>query len=67
VVRGDLIAVRLWDPATQQPVGYPLTGHQGTVSAVAFSSDGTLLATCDLDGTVRLWMSPLPRPKPWLG
>ena len=32
--------VRLWDPATGDPVGEPLTGHTGRVSAVAFSPDG---------------------------
>ncbi|MFE0453870.1 WD40 repeat domain-containing protein [Streptomyces sp. NPDC058914] len=53
-MRGHLTAVRLWDPATHQHVGNLLTGHQGAVYAVAFSPDGTLLATGDLDGTVRL-------------
>ena len=40
--------MRLWDPATGQPVGDPLTGHTGRVAAVAFGQlpDGrTLLAT----------------------
>ena len=32
--------VRLWDPATGDPVGEPLTGHDGAVWAVAFSPDG---------------------------
>ena len=50
--------VRLWDPATGQPVGDPLTGHTDRVTAVAFGRlpDGrTLLATGSDDGTVRLW------------
>ncbi len=37
--------VRLWDAATGQPVGDPLTGHTDAVSSVAFSPDGTRLAT----------------------
>ena len=39
--------VRLWNPATGQPVGAPLqaTSTLNGVSAVAFSPDGTLLAS----------------------
>ena len=37
--------VRLWDVATGQPHGAPLTGHTDVVRGVAFSPDGRLLAT----------------------
>ena len=43
--------IRLWDPATGQPVGTPLTGHTEKITAVAFSPDSAKLAT----GSVRLW------------
>jgi WD40 repeat protein len=45
---------RLWDASTGQPIGQPLT-HQGAVSAVAFSRDGTTVITGSWDGKARLW------------
>lgn len=48
-------AVRLWDVAGRRAVGPPLTGHTGRITDMAFSPDGTTLATSSIDGTVRLW------------
>src|SRR5439155_7759484 len=47
--------IRLWNVATGQQVGQPLTGHAGTVSAVAFNPDGKTLASGALDGSIMLW------------
>jgi WD40 repeat protein len=44
--------VRLWD-RTGQLIGDPLSGRSGAVFSVAFSPDGTRLASADDD--VRLW------------
>ncbi|MEO3852571.1 trypsin-like peptidase domain-containing protein [Streptomyces sp. B8F3] len=47
--------VRLWDVASGEQRGEPLTGHDGGVRSVAFSPDGSTLATGSRDDSVRLW------------
>ena len=40
-----------------------LTGHTGVVHGVAFSPDGTLLATTSADGTARIWDTATGQPR----
>ncbi len=47
---------RVWDATTGKEVAV-LQGHQGGVTAVAFSPDGGRLATASGDGTARLWQA----------
>jgi WD40 repeat protein/transcriptional regulator with XRE-family HTH domain len=57
--------VRLWDLTTLGPVGAPLrtgSGSNGGLLGLAFSPDGTLLASGYRDGTVRLWHLAADRP-----
>ena len=46
--------VRLWDGSSDSPVSDVLTQHSDQVSALAFSNDGTHLASGASDGTVQV-------------
>ena len=65
--------IRIWESQTGQLL-YTLTGHLSAVTAVAFSLDGSLLASGSLDGTIKLWNAKTfqerltlnqPSSKPW--
>ena len=47
--------IRLWDVASQGPVGRPLGGESTEVVSLAFSRDGTHLASGDIAGEIALW------------
>jgi WD40 repeat protein len=49
--------VRIWDPSTHSPIGEPLTGHTGAVSALACTQlEGIPIAvTGSRDATLRIW------------
>ena len=49
---------RVYDTLTWTPVGQALAGHTDVVYSVAWSSDGTRLATAGQDRTVHLWEWP---------
>ncbi len=49
--------IQLWDLATYQKIG-TLTAHKHAICELAFSPDGTLLASGDTGGKIHLWDYP---------
>ncbi|NJM28394.1 MAG: WD40 repeat domain-containing protein [Pseudanabaena sp. RU_4_16] len=47
--------VRIWDAKTGEPIGKPLTGHDGLVTSVAFSPNGERIVSGSDDKTVWIW------------
>jgi eukaryotic-like serine/threonine-protein kinase len=61
VTAGEDKIARLWNAATGEPIGQPLT-HQESVFAVAFAPDGKTVLTGSQDDTARLWAAATGRP-----
>jgi hypothetical protein len=45
----------MWDAATQQEIGTPMTAGPGPLYALAFSPDSATLVTAGASGSARLW------------
>lgn len=52
---GEERGVDIWQVATGEMTDIRLGGHESTITAVAFSADGSKIATASFDGSVRLW------------
>lgn len=46
---------QLWETNNDCNISTILSGHQCSLFMTTFNADGTQLATCSEDGTVRLW------------
>jgi WD40 repeat protein len=51
---GSIYLAHIWNVQTGAMTG-ELRGHGGAIQSVAFSGDGSLVATASMDGTARLW------------
>ena len=49
--------IKVWDIATRRNIA-TFEGHTGSIRSVAFSPDGTILASGSRDGRVKLWNIP---------
>jgi WD40 repeat protein len=62
VALANFNAIRLNDVASGKTLGLPMVGYYNTVSALAFSPDGKLLASGGVESGVRLWDSTTGQP-----
>ncbi|XP_057305846.1 WD repeat-containing protein 41-like [Hydractinia symbiolongicarpus] len=51
----------VYDPMLDKCVAKILNAHHSQVTSMVLLDNGTYLATSSLDGTIRLWASPLPK------
>lgn len=58
----NVVAIQQYDVASGKMLGLPMFGHHNTVSAMAYSPDGKLLASGGADSIVRLWDSATGQP-----
>jgi WD40 repeat protein len=63
---GHEATIRLWDLRTAPPGGRVLRGHDAWVTALAFSADGSVLASGDAAGMVRVWHLDQAEPAPYV-
>jgi len=53
-VLASLGQIVFWDTASGQQIG-AIKGHGKGVTSVAFSRDGTLIASSSTDNTIKIW------------
>lgn len=54
IVSADANNIILWDAETKEQISV-LEGHEGNVASLAYTPDGTILASSGWDKTIRLW------------
>ena len=54
VAFGSGATINLWDVSSKKPIA-TLMGHKKSVTSVAYSPDGKILASGSFDGTIKLW------------
>src|SRR5207245_1707989 len=59
--------IRHWDPATGKEKASPLQAHKGPLTALAYSRDGSLLASGGRNRTVKVWETATGKLKAKLG